>query len=191
MNILVIVLLLLNLLFVCGVIFIGLRTIWQLTRAHLFNDPPYVPVSHKIVPQIVEALELKDQDVLFDIGCGDGRVLRAAVLSNPTVQGVGIDYDRWVAFRARVTCMKEIRSKKISIIRADVFDQDLSRATVVYTYLFPGFMDRLLVKLKKELKPGTTLISCDFQFKDMTPIKTIDLHRPKHKLGRTLYVYQF
>jgi precorrin-6B methylase 2 len=191
MNMLLILLLLLNLCLICGAIFIGIRTIWQLARAHMFNDPPYVPVSHKIVPAIVEALKLKDGDVLFDIGCGDGRVLKKAVNSNQTVRGVGIDYDRWVAFRARITCMKEIRSKKISIIRADAFDQDLSGATVVFTYLFPGFMDRLFVKLKKELKPGTRLVSCDFKFKDIEPIQTIDLQRPKHVLGRTLYVYQF
>ncbi len=191
MNILVLLLLFLNLFLVLGALFIGMCTVWQMVRAQLFDDPPYVPVSHKIVPQIIAALALKNGDILFDIGCGDARVLKSAVSSNSKIQGVGIDYDRWVALRARVNCFKQIKAKQINIIRANMFKQDLQSATVVFAYLFPAFMDRLLPKLRAELKPGTRLVSCDFKFTDMQPVQVIDLQRPKRKLGRTLYVYQF
>jgi len=167
---------------------IFLLGLWQNV---LFTRAPFVPLPKKVLPDVIQALNLQQGDKLYDLGCGDGRVLLAAWRRQPQAQFIGIDKD-WlpaICNRWRLWCAGQ--PTQIKTLRKNFFKQNLSGATHIFTYLFPGLMDDLLPKLTAELKPGTKLVSCDFYFTNKKPIQIINLHRPKNALAKKLYVYEF
>jgi hypothetical protein len=156
----------------------------------IFTRAPFIPSPAEIAPQIIEALELDEKSVLYDLGCGEGHILLEGESKQPAAQFVGIERS-WVPYLAAYFKSRDKEHPNLKFIRSSFFKCDLSPANRVFVYLFPGLMNDLLPKLQKELKPGTRLVSCDFEFKDKQPIKVIDLGRPKKSLGRRLLVYQF
>lgn len=172
-------------LIVCtAVIIIGLMYEWSL----LVTGAPFICMPKPVLDPIVKALDLKDGSVLYDLGCGDGRVLEACALAHPHSKFKGIDKAKVAIWNAKWRLRKR---KEIKLLHKNFFKCDLSDATHVFTYLFPDLMNSLLPKLEKELKPGTRLVTCDFTFKDKKWAEEIDLNRPKGTLGRKLYVYIF
>lgn len=166
-------------------------SLFLLAWSAVFTRAPFVPLPKKALPSVVQALNLQPGDKLYDLGCGDGRVLIAAWRSQPQAQYIGIDKDwlpsicnHWQLWRAG-------RPSQIKILRKNFFKQDLSDATHIFVYLFPKLMNDLLPKLTAELKPGTKVISCDFVFEHKQTSQIIDLHRPKNTLAKKLYVYEF
>lgn len=155
----------------------------------IFTRAPFIPSPAVIAPEIIDALELDENSVLYDLGCGEGHVLLAGKLKQPKAKFVGIERS-WVPYLAAKYKARE-DGRNLEFIRSNFFKCDLSPANRVFVYLFPGLMNDLLPKLQKELKPGTRLVSCDFEFKDKQPVKIIDLNRPKNSLGRRLLIYQF
>ncbi len=152
---------------------------------------PFISMPAAVLPYIVDALELKSGSVVYDLGCGEGRVLIAGWKRFPQASYIGLDKATLPIMLGWWRMRGLPKEAKIKLRKKNFFNQDLRDATHVFTYLFPGLMDRLLPKLKKELKPGTRLVSCDFQFTDMKPVRVIDMGRPVGVLGRTLYVYEF
>ncbi|MES2930523.1 MAG: methyltransferase domain-containing protein [Patescibacteria group bacterium] len=165
--------------------------IWMITsfRAKV----PFVPVPTSILPAIEEALGVKEGSVLYDLGCGDGRILFFIALSAPNARYVGIENSPFPLILARVRAWwhRKFHTGDIAILNQDFFTRDLSDATHIFTYLYPNVMDDLLPKLDRELKPGTRLVSATFAFTQKRPSREIDLHRSKYKLARKLYVYEF
>ncbi|MDB5237537.1 MAG: ribosomal protein methyltransferase [Parcubacteria group bacterium] len=154
--------------------------------------PPFIRTREPIAHEVAEAFgTLPEGSVVYDPGCGDGRVLFAIAKKNPRARYVGIElrlFPYLLAKRQR----RMHPEADIRFIRGDSFKQDLSKATHVYTYLYPKVMDKLLPKLQNELRPGTVLISLDFQFKDKEAERTIPLSgAAEGKLGKLLYVYRF
>ncbi len=170
---------------------ISLFTFWHMFQTVVYKKAPFVPIPKEILQNIVNALALRPDDMFYDLGCGDGRVLDAALAAQPKIHCFGVEYDPWPAFLARWRLRKHIKNNLARIIRGDMFKQDFNQATVIYTYLFPEYMNKLLPKLQRELKPGSRLVSCDFFFANKEPLEIIDLNRPKNKLGRFIYIYQF
>jgi hypothetical protein len=109
----------------------------------------------------------------------------------PEAKYIGIDkaivphvYAKWK--------LRKILGSNVKLLHKNFFRQDLSDATHIYLYLFPGLLKSLLPKLEKELKPGTRVVSCDFEFpEEFKPVQVIDLNRAKGKRGRRLYLYSF
>ncbi|MBU1348656.1 hypothetical protein KJ781_01145 [Patescibacteria group bacterium] len=163
--------------------------IWEASLA--LTDAPFVPIPPETLPPIVEALKLADTSVLYDLGSGDGRVLVSCWMHHPKASYVGIDVALAPTWFARWRLFRLGRPMTIHIMRRNFLTTDLSNATHVFTYLFPGLMEKLLPKLERELKPGTRLVSCDFPFKGKEPLEVIDLGRPERARGRRLYVYGF
>lgn len=155
----------------------------------IFTRAPFIPSPAEIAPQIIDALELDENSVLYDLGCGEGHILLAGESKQPKARFVGIERS-WIPYLA-ARYNSRGNHPNLKFIRSSFFKCDLSSANRVFVYLFPGLMNDLLPKLQKELKPGTRLVSCDFEFKDKQPIKIIDLGRPRNMLGRRLLVYQF
>lgn len=157
------------------------------------NKVPFVTTSNAVLKDIEKALEIKDDSVVYDLGCGDGRVLFHLSHSNPKAKYIGIENGLFPLLLARVESFLNNKKtgNKVEIINRNFFKQDLSNATHVFTYLYPNIMDELLPKFENEFKPGTRLVSLSFRFRNKTPIDEIDLNRSKYKLGRKLYVYQF
>lgn len=153
----------------------------------IFTKVPFVSVSKKIILEIIKLLNLQSNSTLYDLGCGDGRVLIECQKQQPLAKFIGLDKDILPFWRAKWNTKK----LPITILRKDFFKCDLSDATHIFTYLSIKFMDELLPKLQKELRPGTRLVSCDFPFSQKKPMQTLHLIRPKNSLGKTLYIYEF
>jgi SAM-dependent methyltransferase len=157
------------------------------------NKAPFVTSSNAVLKDINIALEIKDDSVVYDLGCGDGRVLFYLTRFNKNAEYIGIENGVLPFLLSRVGnyLNKKKVNNNVKILRKNFFNQDLSNATHVFTYLYPNVMDDLLPKFDKELKPGTRLVSLSFKFTNKIPSREVDLNRSKYKLGRKLYVYDF
>ncbi len=156
----------------------------------LFSKVPFVPVRKKVLNEIISALKLSNQSVFYDLGCGDGRVLFAANKLNPKARCVGVEIAPFPFFWAKTRKFFN-HSENVSILYGDMLRTNISSATNIFLYLFPRIMDSLLLKLEKELSPGTRVVSCDFQFSDKKPIEILNLKSNPHQLNRKLFVYEF
>ena len=152
---------------------------------------PFVSVPEEVLPEILKALKIQKKSIVYDLGCGDGRVLLKAWETEPEATFVGLEKNLIPFALARVRKIFLKKKNSIRIVCADFFKQNLSEATHIFTYLYPEVMNDLLPKLEKELAPGTRLVSCDYQFSYKKPVEIIDLNRPVKSLGRTLFIYEF
>jgi cyclopropane fatty-acyl-phospholipid synthase-like methyltransferase len=124
-------------------------------------DVWYVPTSHEVVDEMLKLGSVTSRDVIYDLGCGDGRIVIAAAKRFGT-RGVGIDIDPERIQEARANAKKEKVEHLVTFKVADLFETDISEASVVTLYLLPELNRRLIPKLKKELKPGSRIVSHDF-----------------------------
>ena len=126
----------------------------------------FFPSSKEMIDVILDFADIKKNDVLYDLGSGDGRILIEAAKKNISV--VGIEHNmllNWIAKR-RV-------NKNVKIIQEDIFDQNLSKATIIVAYLSRKVTLRLQNKIKEESKSGTKIILVDHPFQDWEPEKTV------------------
>lgn len=160
---------------------------------NLKSRVPFVTASRGVFKYIKEAFSLTDNNIVYDLGCGDGRILFYLSKFSPNAKYIGIEHSTFPFILAKLGSFlnKKKTGVDVNIIQKDFFKQDLSNATDVFTYLYPNLMDELLPKFEKEFKTGTKLVSLSFKFTNKIPIKEVDLDRSKYKLGRKLYIYQF
>lgn len=168
-----------------------LFTLWAV--GNFRGKVPFVTASSKVLKDIGKALDVRDDSVVYDLGCGDGRVLFHLSQLNPKAKYIGIENRTFPLILAKVGSFLNNKKtgNKVEIISGDFFKKDLSNTTHVFTYLYPNIMDELLPKFESEFSSGTKLVSLSFKFANKNPIAEIDLKRNKYKLGRKLYVYQF
>lgn len=154
---------------------------------------PFIPVPNSILKDIYKELKVKEGSVVYDLGCGEGRVLFYISRLIPKAKYIGIENSTFPLILARLRAWwhRKTTGTEIEIINEDFFNRDLSDATHVFTYLYPNVMDDLLPKFDKELKSGTRLVSVTFKFTTKQPIAEIDLDRNKYQLARKIYVYEF
>jgi len=188
-NVLIYILEILSLIVLIGIII--LFVFWSI--GNFKNKVPFVTASNAVLKDIAKALEVKDNSVVYDLGCGDGRILIYLSRLNPKARYIGIENNVLPILLARAESFlnKKKTGNDVEIINGDFFKQDLRNATHIFTYLYPNIMDELLPKFEEEFKPGTRLVSLSFKFASKNPISEIDLKRSKYKLGRKLYIYQF
>ena len=140
-----------------------------------------------VVWKMLEVAEVGPEDVLYDLGCGDARILIAAVERFNAKQAVGYEIREGVYEKALQDVAKRRLSKKIRVINDDLFRADLSRATVITFYL-DSFADReLKAKLERETSPGTRIISHDFSMPGWRP--TLECSFQENGNLHTIYVY--
>jgi len=137
---------------------------------------PYVPTKKKVARQMVAIAELRDGQKIYDLGCGDGRLLREA-MKVKDVQATGFEVSRVILWWAQ---LKGLFSKaKPRLICANFFQEDISDADVVFCYLFPKIMLQLQQTFEKQLKPGAKVISHSFPITAWKPTKTIQTRADK------------
>ena len=137
-------------------------------------DVIYVPTPQNVVDAMLKLSGVKAGDVVYDLGCGDGRlVVTAAKLG---ARGVGIDIDPVRVNEANANVKKEGVANRVKILHADMFLTDIREATVVTLFLLPDLNVRLRPKLWKELKPGTRVVSHLFDMGDWKPDQKITVN---------------
>lgn len=135
-------------------------------------DVPYVPTPMEVVNRMLKIANVGKDDVVYDLGCGDGRIVVAAVKDFGAKSGFGVDLDPELIQRAKHKARRENIAHKAVFYEGDLFKQDLREATVVTLYLYPSVNLRLLPKLLEELKPGTRIVSHNFDMGAWKPEKT-------------------
>lgn len=155
------------------------------------SSAPFVPVPDEVVADIVKELSIRRGDAVYDLGCGDARVLIAAARAHPDASYTGIDRDLFALIVAQARRIY-FGYPAVKLAYGNFFKSDISHANRVFLYLFPEVMDALLPKLQAELPKGAMVVSCDFAFSKKEPARTIPLeYRKDETLGRVLHVYEF
>lgn len=124
-------------------------------------DVPYVPTTGEVVEAMLAMAEVGKDDVLYDLGCGDGRIVNTAAKIYGT-RGVGIDLDPQRIKECLENAKKMGVEERVQFFLTDLFEADISDATVLALYLHPEINIRLRPKILKELNPGTRIVSHDF-----------------------------
>lgn len=123
-------------------------------------DSPWSPwwrTNAKTARAIIRLAKISSRDKVYDLGCGDGILILESALKGAT--GVGVEIDFLRALVARVRLLLKGKGKEVKIIRGNLFDTNVSDATVVAMYLVPKTLARLEKKLKKELRPKTRVVT--------------------------------
>ncbi|MCT4592212.1 MAG: hypothetical protein N4A36_02415 [Candidatus Gracilibacteria bacterium] len=143
---------------------------------HIMGSP-FFPSSDKNVRKMIKLAELKDTDVVFDLGCGDGRIIFAA--EKHCQKSIGIEGSFFVYLLALFR--KFISNNKAEIRRQNIFDtKDLADANVIFVFLLPAMMEKFYQKIFPSLKNGTKIISNGFNIKSLKPTKTIPREKNEH-----------
>ncbi len=121
-------------------------------------DVPYEPSSEEIVRTMLEIARVGRDDLVYDLGCGDGRIVIAAARERGA-RGVGVDLDPERIKESLMNARKANVTDRVRFFQQDLFKADISKATVVMLYLWPEVNLKLRPKLLRELKPGTRVVS--------------------------------
>jgi len=138
------------------------------------SDVPYVPTSTPVVNRMLQLADVDEKDLVYDLGSGDGRIVIQAA-KQYGARGVGIEIDPELVRKARRNAREAGVSDLVEFRQGDLFETDLSDATVVTMYLLPSVNLKLRPKLFKELEPGTPIVSHDFDMGKWAPEKTVKL----------------
>jgi ubiquinone/menaquinone biosynthesis C-methylase UbiE len=134
-------------------------------------DVVYVPTNFEVVVQMLKLAQVTSKDIVYDLGCGDGRFVVTAARQFGA-RGVGIDIDPARIDEARELSKRAGADDKVRFVVGDLFEADISEATVVTLYLLTRLNLKLRPKLQKELRPGTRIVSHAFDMGDWAPEKT-------------------
>ncbi|MBD8528440.1 MULTISPECIES: class I SAM-dependent methyltransferase [unclassified Massilia] len=146
-------------------------------------DVPYVPTPQEVVERMLQMAKVGKNDVLFDLGCGDGRIVVTAAKAHGA-RGTGIDIDPERISEARKNAEQAGVTKQVNFKVADLFETDVSPASVVTLYLLPNINTRLRPQLWKQLKVGARVVSHAFDMgPEWPPEKTESVE------GRTIYYW--
>lgn len=121
-------------------------------------DVPYEPSSDQAISAMIELAQPRADDVVYDLGCGDGRVVIEAARRSGA-RGVGVDLDPKLVRRAEANAVRAGVASRVRFRTEDLFETDLREASVVLLFLWPEVNRKLLPKLLRELRPGARIVS--------------------------------
>ncbi len=154
---------------------------------NLLADAPFLPVPQKIANRVAELAYLPEGSVFYDLGSGDGRVVRAVAKAHLETACIGVEKAPLPVLLAFLITSRRA-FPNVRFIRQDFREVTLTGGTCVFLYLFPEAMRALAPKLTTELSRGARIISCDFTFTDRTPTAAEKIHAGRR--WHTLYTYQ-
>ncbi|MGL5874202.1 MAG: class I SAM-dependent methyltransferase [Xenococcaceae cyanobacterium] len=146
------------------------------------GDVPYVPTPMPVVKAMLELAQVNKDDLLYDLGSGDGRIPITAAQKYGT-RSIGIDIDPEMIEEANAKAQRERVSDRVKFVEQDLFDTNLKDATVVTLYLLPSVNSQLRPKLLRELRPGTRIVSHSFDMGDWKPERTVRVN------GSSIYLW--
>jgi len=134
-------------------------------------EVPFVPTNEKVVEAMLKMASVKKGDVVYDLGCGDGRIVIAAA-KEFGARGVGVDLDPQRIREAQANAVRAGVADRVTFRVQDIFDTDIQPATVVTLFLSPDLNARLRPKLTSQLKPGSRIVSHRYGIGDWVPERT-------------------
>lgn len=152
---------------------------------HMFFLVPYVPSRKRVIEKMVAMAKLRPREKVFDLGCGDGRLLIAAE-KKAAVKTEGFEIAPLVFFLAWIR--KILSRSRMKLHFKNLFAANFRQANVIFCYLIPNVMPRLSEKIKRECKRGTRIVSNTFHIPGLKPTKIL-ARDPQNGLP-TIYVYR-
>ena len=145
-------------------------------------DVVFVPTPAEVIEKMLDLAKVTPKDTVYDLGCGDGRIVIAAAKRG--ARAIGIDIDPKRISEANANAKAEKVTDKVRFVENDLFEADISEATVVTLYLLSRLNEKLKPKLLKELKPGTRVVSHAFDMGDWQPEQKASVG------GTTVYLWR-
>lgn len=145
-------------------------------------DVPYVQTPPNVVRAMLRMARVGPNDVVLDLGCGDGRIVVMAA-KEFGARGVGYDIDSERISEARKNAERASVAPRAQFVQKNLFDVKISEASVVTVFLLPSVLDKLRPRFLRELAPGTRIVSHSFPIRDWTPDQKLLVE------GRTLYLF--
>lgn len=156
-----------------AVLFIGCQVLAQ----EVDLDVPYVPTDQKVVDAMLDLAGIKEGDVHYDLGCGDGRIVISAAKRGAIATGIDLNPIR--IKEAKENAENAGLADKVTFVEGNLFDFDFSKADVLTLYLLPSVNQKLRPVILQELKPGTKVVSHAFDMGDWEPEQTIEVNGSK------------
>jgi len=167
----------------CAVVLACAGVFAQETQREVRKDVPYVPTPQEVVDEMLKMANVGKNDVVYDLGCGDGRLVITAVKKFGAKRGVGVDIDPQRIKESNANAQAAGVTDRVKFFEQNLFEADIKEATVVTLYLLPDINLKLRPKLWNDLKPGTRVVSHAFDMGDWQPEKTGSVE------GRTIYFW--
>jgi len=147
----------------------------------------YVPTPESVVDKMLDMAKVKREDKVYDLGCGDGRVVAMAA-KKFGAHGVGVDIDPERIKDSKVTLKKYDAEKLVEIRQGDALKvKDLESATVIILYMLPEFMEKLEKQVLTKLKPGARIVAHDYPFPNWKADQVVEFKGPERE--HTLYMW--
>ena len=146
-------------------------------------DVVYVPTPQEVVDEMLKLAQVTKDDVIYDLGSGDGRIPITAAQRHGT-RGIGIDINPQRIREANANAREAGVTDRVEFLQQDLFESDISEATVVTLYLLPQLNLRLRPQLFEQLRPGTRIVSHDFDMGDWEPDRVVATNE-----GSTIYLW--
>ncbi len=148
---------------------------------------PFVPSPQFVVDKMLEMAQIKKDDLLYDLGCGDGRIVVTAA-KKYGCKAVGFDINPDRVKESLENVRKNQVQHLVKIVQQDIFELDLSKPDVITLYLLPEVNEKLIPQLEN-LKPGSRIVSHDFGLGSFEPDEIVYIKSPDRKSSRLIYLW--
>jgi len=143
----------------------------------------FIPLPQKTIDKMLKLGRIRKKDVLYDLGCGDGRIMVTAA-KKYGINAVGVEKNKILYWICKWRIRKENLEGKVKVVNGDFFKQNISHASIVTVYLSQKINNKLLPKLERELKKGTRIISANHEFglREVRKIRTGHFYTHLYKI---------
>lgn len=175
----------------CVALVVSLASV-ALASEEALSPVPFITTPDDVVDRMLQLAETSADDVVMDLGSGDGRIVIAAA-QKFGARGVGIELDGALVQKSRDNARRAGVADRVSFLQADVLAADISAASVVTVYLLPGLINRLQPRFLERLRPGTRIVSHAFAMTGWKPDRRETMRIAKEHPGQgeqsTLYLW--
>lgn len=149
---------------------------------------PYVPTPHVVVREMLRLAGVGPEDVVYDLGCGDGRIVITAVKEFNAKRAVGVEKNLELVKAARRSVEDYGLEGRVEIVNGDFFDVDISEATVVTLFLLTSVNEALRPKLERELRDGARVVSHEFRIPTWQEERRVEI-LDENNISHIIYLY--